>query len=163
LNHDERFSAEALPLLGALYSTALRLTGKPQDAEDLVQETFLRAYRSFGQFAPGTNLRAWMHTILRNVCTDTRRKAARTLQGGELPEDGPPVAPAQEAFGAERDLERALAGLPEVFREAVILRDVEELSYEEISGVLGVPIGTVTSRIYRGRALLRSALAGPAR
>ena len=147
----------------ALYATARRLTGNAHDAEDLVQETYLRGYRAFHRFAPGTNLRAWLFTILHNVRADAYRKAGRRLEAGELLGEGPAVAPLQVQLGAELDLERALARVPEVFREAVILRDVEELSYEEIAQALGIPIGTVMSRIHRGRALLRLALEEPSR
>jgi len=148
---------------GALFAYALRLAaGDRQRAEDLVQETFLRAYRGFDRFEPGTNIRAWLFTILHRARTDAFRRAGRSPQTTELIGDGPAVAPSQDALatGGE-EVERALAGLPEVFRAAVILRDVEEMSYHEIARVLEVPIGTVMSRIHRGRALLRAALARP--
>jgi RNA polymerase sigma-70 factor (ECF subfamily) len=163
LDRDERFAAEALPLFKALYATALRLTRNPQDAEDLVQETFLRAYRGFDRYSPGTNLRAWLYTILHRARTDAHRKAGRSPEAVELLDDGPGVAPPQNQVGAEMDLERALLRVPEVFREALILRDIEDWSYDEIARALEVPIGTVMSRIHRGRALLRQALAGPTR
>lgn len=163
MDRDERFAAEALPLFRALYATALRLTGNPHDAEDLVQETYLRGYRAFDRFVPGTNLRAWLFTIFHHVRADAYRKPGRALEVGELLGEGPAVAPPQDQLGAELDLERALARVPEPFREAVILRDIAELSYEEIAAVLGIPGGTVMSRIHRGRALLRQTLAGRAR
>ena len=163
MDRDERFAAEALPLLKALYATALRLTRNPHDAEDLVQETFLRAHRGFDGYTPGTNLRAWLYTILHRARTDAHRKAGRSIDAIELLDDGPGVAPAQDQVSAELDLERALQRVPEVFREAVILRDVQDWSYDEIARALDVPIGTVMSRIHRGRALLRQALTGPAR
>ena len=132
-----------------------------QEAEDLTQETFLRAYRAFDGYTPGTNIRAWLHTILYRVRTDAFRRMGRSPQTVELDGDGPAVAAPQDglASGGE-DLVRALEGLPETFRSAVVLRDVQELTYEEIAQVLGIPIGTVMSRIHRGRALLRAALGG---
>ncbi len=135
------------------------MTRNAHDAEDLVQETFLRAYRGFDRYEPGTNIRAWLFTILHRVRTDAFRRAGRSPQTVEMVDDGPAVPAPQEALasGAE-DIERALAALPEVFRVAVVLRDVEDLSYDEIAGVLDIPIGTVMSRIHRGRALLRTAL-----
>lgn len=138
------------------------MTRNAHDAEDLVQETFLRAYRGFDRFQPGTNIRAWLFTILHRVRTDAFRRAGRSPQTVELTDDGPAVPAPQEALatGAE-DVERALLALPEVFRTAVVLRDVEDLSYDEIARVLSVPVGTVMSRIHRGRALLRAALARP--
>jgi RNA polymerase sigma-70 factor (ECF subfamily) len=160
VTRDERFEAEALPHLRPLYRTAYRMSRNPADAEDLVQETFLRAYRAFDTYQAGTNIRAWLYTILYRVRTDTFRKAGRSPQTVELV-DEPPVPPPQEALaGGQEDLERALAALPEPFQSAVLLRDVEELSYDEIAEVLRVPVGTVMSRIHRGRAQLRALLAG---
>ena len=159
MTRDEQFETDALPHLRALYGTAYRMTRNAHDAEDLVQETFLRAYRGFDRFEAGTNIRAWLFTILHRVRTDAFRRAGRSPRTVEMIDDGPGVPPPQEALasGAE-DIERALAALPEVFRAAVILRDVEDLSYDEIAGVLDIPIGTVMSRIHRGRGLLRAAL-----
>jgi RNA polymerase sigma-70 factor (ECF subfamily) len=157
----ERFEAEVLPFVKRLYGTAYRMTRNTADAEDLVQDTLFRAFRGFGQFRPGTNIRAWLYTILQRARTDALRRAGRRPQTEELLDDGPAVPPSQETlvWGGEA-VERALCGVPEVFREAVLLRDVEELSYAEIAAALQVPQGTVMSRIYRGRTLLRSALAG---
>ena len=141
----------------SLYGTALRLTRNPQDAEDLVQETMLRAYRGFARFAAGTNIRAWLYTILNRTRTDVFRRQQRTVPTTELLGDGPGVAPAAQdalASGGE-EIERALSEVPEPFRTAIILRDVEDFTYQEIAGMLEVPIGTVMSRIHRGRALLR--------
>jgi RNA polymerase sigma-70 factor (ECF subfamily) len=155
----ERFEAEALPHWKRLYGTAYRMTGNAADAEDLVQETLLRALRGFERFRPGTNIKAWLYTILHRVRTDAFRRAGRRVQTEELSSDGPAVPASQESlvWGGEA-VERALASVPEVFREAVLLRDVEELSYAEIAAALDVPQGTVMSRISRGRALLRRAL-----
>jgi RNA polymerase sigma-70 factor (ECF subfamily) len=159
VTRDERFETDALPHVRALYGTAYRMTRNAHDAEDLVQETFLRAYRGFDRFEPGTNIRAWLFTILHRVRTDAFRRAGRSPQTVEMIGEGPAVPAPQEALasGAE-DIERALAALPEVFRVAVLLRDVEDLRYDEIAGVLDIPIGTVMSRIHRGRVLLRAAL-----
>lgn len=159
MTRDQRFEAEALPHLRSLYGTAYRMTRNAHDAEDLVQETFLRAYRAFDGFTPGSNIRAWLYTILHRVRTDAFRRSRRSPQTVEMADEGPAVPPPQDALaqGGE-DLERALASLPDVFRNAVVLRDVEDMSYQEIARILDVPIGTVMSRIHRGRALLRTAL-----
>lgn len=161
MTRDELFETEALPHLRSLYGTAYRMTRNAHDAEDLVQETFLRAYRAFDGFTPGTNIRAWLYTILHRARTDAFRKAGRSLKTVELEGEGPPVPPPQDALASGgEDLTRALEALPEVFRTAVVLRDVEDLSYDEIARILDVPIGTVMSRIHRGRAQLRELLGG---
>jgi len=159
VSRHERFEAEALPHLRSLYGTAYRMTHNAHDAEDLVQETFLRAYRAFDRFQPGTNIRAWLFTILHRARTDSFRKASRSPQTVELAAE-PAVPPPQDALASGgEDLVHALSNLPEVFRTAVVLRDVEDLSYQEIARALEVPVGTVMSRIHRGRSLLRAALA----
>ena len=159
VTRSERFEAEALPHLRLLYGIAYRMTHNAHDAEDLVQETYLRAYRAFDGYTPGTNIRAWLSTILHRVRTDALRKTGRSVKTAELLDDGPGVPPAQDALASGgEEIARALAGLPEVFRSAVVLRDVEDFTYEEIARILEIPIGTVMSRIHRGRALLRSAL-----
>ena len=161
MTRDERFEADALPHLRALYGTAYRMTRNAHDAEDLVQETFLRAYRGFHRFEAGTNIRAWLFTILHRVRTDAFRQAGRSPRTVEMTGQGPAMPPPQDAMASGGEaLERALAGLPEAYRAAVILRDVEDLSYDEIARALDVPIGTVMSRIHRGRGLLRATLAG---
>ena len=161
MNRDEIFEAEALPHLRSLYGSAYRMTRNAHDAEDLVQETYLRAYRGFEGFTPGTNIRAWLYTILHRVRTDAFRKAGRSPQTVELEGEGPAVPAPQAALASGgEDITRALEALPEVFRSAVVLRDVDDFSYEEIARILEVPIGTVMSRIHRGRALLRQALGG---
>jgi RNA polymerase sigma-70 factor (ECF subfamily) len=161
VTREERFEAEALPHLRSLYGTAFRMTRNAHDAEDLVQETFLRAYRAFDGFTPGSNIRAWLYTILHRVRTDAFRRSRRSPRTVELADEGPAVPPPQDALaqGGE-DLARALESLPDVFRDAVVLRDVEDFSYQEIARILDVPMGTVMSRIHRGRALLRQALGG---
>ncbi len=156
---EERFEREALPLMRQIYAVAYRLTRNAADAEDLVQETYLRAFRAFSGYTPDTNIRAWLFTILHRARTDSLRKMGRSPRLVELVADGPAVAPAQESLtGGQEDIARALEALPEVFRAAVLLRDVQDFSYEEIAGILGIPIGTVMSRIHRGRAMLRRLL-----
>jgi len=159
VDRDQRFEAELLPQLRSLFGAAYRMTGNAHDAEDLVQETFLRAYRAIDRFEPGSNSRAWLHTILQRVRTDAFRRRKRRPETVELFGEGPAIPPGQDALASGReDLERALAALPEAFRTAVVLRDLQELSYAEISATLGIPVGTVMSRIHRGRSLLREAL-----
>jgi RNA polymerase sigma-70 factor (ECF subfamily) len=136
----KRFEDEALPYLDSLYTMAIRLARNPDDANDLLQETVLRAYRFFHQFESGTNCRVDVESL-------------RADQTGSNPEA---LASGQRMEG---EVEHALAGLPGEFREAILLVDVEELSYQEVSRVLGIPIGTVKSRVSRGRAMLRDALA----
>jgi RNA polymerase sigma-70 factor (ECF subfamily) len=173
----KRFEDEALPHLDALYSMALRLSRNSDDAGDLLQETVLRAYRFFHQFEAGTNCRAWMLTILFNNFRNGYRKSSREqpatsseeferkLETESLRVD--PAASNPESMlsvqGMEGEVETALAGLPAEFREAILLVDVEELSYQEVSGVLDIPIGTVKSRVSRGRAILRDSLSAFAR
>lgn len=168
----ERFEREALPLLPNLYSAALRMTRNPADAEDLVQETYLRAFRGFGGFEEGTNLRAWMYRILTNTFINAYRKRQRepvTVTDEDvqdwylydkLGEAG--VEASAESAVLERlpdeDVQRALEALPDGFRLAVLLADVEGFSYKEIAEIMGIPIGTVMSRLHRGRKALEKAL-----
>ena len=158
------FEADALALVDSLYRTARRLTRVPADAEDLVQETYLKAFGAADRFTPGTNLRAWLFTILHNTARNRARDRVR--QGltvdSELVErvadqiDGAPDTPEtlllRDTLGPE--LQAAIDALPEAFREAVWLRDVEEFSYADIAQMLAIPPGTVMSRISRGRRLL---------
>jgi RNA polymerase sigma-70 factor (ECF subfamily) len=167
-----RFERDVLPLLPNLYGAALRLTRNPQDAEDLVQETYLRAYRGFAGFEEGTNLRAWMYRILMNTFINTYRKRQRepVTVGDDEIEDwylfdrlgGSGVEASAESEVLERlpdeDVQRALEALPENFRMAVLLADVEGFSYKEIAEILDIPIGTVMSRLHRGRKALQKAL-----
>ncbi len=168
------FEREALDYVDALYGTALRLTRNPADAEDLVQDTYLKAFRSASQFEPGTNLKAWLFTILHNTFLNRRRRAVKeplSVEPDELEREAvglSSASPTPEQLllrdTLDADLQAALDGLPETFRQAVWLRDVEEFSYAEIASMLGIPIGTVMSRISRGRRLLYDQLAGtPAR
>jgi RNA polymerase sigma-70 factor, ECF subfamily len=164
------FEREALACVDGLYGTALRLTGNPADAEDLVQDTYLKAFRSEGQFQPGTNLRAWLFTILHNTFLNRRRRAVRepvTVDPEEIERATAsltPSSPTPEQLllrdTLDADLQAALDALPDSFRQAVWLRDVEEFSYAEIASMLGIPIGTVMSRISRGRRMLYEQLAG---
>jgi RNA polymerase sigma-70 factor (ECF subfamily) len=168
-----RFEDEALPHLDALYTMAIRLARNPDDANDLLQETVLRAYRFFHQFESGTNCRAWMLTILFNNFRNGYRKSSREQPASTADEfdrkvdveslRADPTGSNPEALASgqrmEGEVENALAGLPGEFREAILLVDVEELSYQEVSGVLDIPIGTVKSRVSRGRAMLREVLA----
>jgi len=162
------FEREALVHLDAMYRVALRLTGNPADAEDLVQDTTLRAYRSWDRFTLGTNAKGWLLTILRNLFINEYRRRRRHPETVDLDtiepfavfekvqEDDP-----QGAFFdhiVDEEVLRAVDALPEVFREAVTLSDVEGLSYEEIAKVLDVPVGTVKSRLYRGRRMLQGKL-----
>jgi len=166
---DDGFAREALTYVDSLYGTALRLTRRPADAEDLVQETFLKAFRAAAQFEPGTNLKAWLFTILHNTFRNIRRHDGRNpidVDSETLEQAADLVAlehtPEQLLTRAtlDADLQAALDALPDAFRQAVWLRDVEEFSYAEIARMLGVPIGTVMSRISRGRRLLYARLAG---
>ena len=158
---EDCFEREALPMMRQLYATAYRLTRNAADAEDLVQETYLRAFRAFASYTPDTNIRAWLFSILYHVRTDSLRKSRRSPQTIELVDDGPAVAPPQEALaGGQEDIVRALDLLPEVLRTAVVLRDIQDFSYSQMASILGVPTGTVMSRIHRGRAQLRRALTG---
>lgn len=168
----DRFTAEALDHLDALYGTAVRLARTPDAAQELVQDTYLKAFRARDRFASGTNLKAWLYTILHNTWRNRRRDRARSPveadsdavdlaadQAGDMVSaapDSPEARLVNEALSPE--LRAALDGLPESFREAVWLRDVEELTYQEIATALDVPIGTVMSRLSRGRRQLHAAL-----
>ena len=160
------FNAEVLTYLEPLYATALRLTRNRADAQDLVQDTLVKAFRFADRFERGTNLKAWLYTILHNTWRNRRRDAARdTVEvDSERVEEaaavidgvGSPDTPERILLRdtLDADLQAALDALPDAFREAVWLRDVEEFTYAEIAQMLGIPIGTVMSRISRGRRLL---------
>ena len=162
----DAFGAEVLRYLESLYATALRLTRNRADAEDLVQDTLVKAFRFSDKFEPGTNLRAWLSTILHNTWRNRVRDAGREavevdstrLEEAEAAADGSSASETPEQLllrnTLDGDLRAALDDLPAVFRQAVWMRDVEEFSYAEIAKMLDVPIGTVMSRISRGRRLL---------
>jgi RNA polymerase sigma-70 factor (ECF subfamily) len=169
---DARFERDVLPLLPNLYSAALRMTRNPSDAEDLVQETYLRAFRGFKGFAEGTNLKAWIYRILTNTYINIYRKKQRepvTVSGDDIEDwylydklGESAVSPSAEASIIEalpeEEVKVALESLPEGFRLAVWLVDVEGFSYKEAAEILDVPIGTVMSRLHRGRKSLEKAL-----
>ena len=162
------FESEALAAVDSLYRTALRLTGAPADAEDLVQDTYLKAFRAADRFEPGTNMRAWLFTILHNTARNRARDRAREAltvdsevveqaaessgYDGQAPVPTPETLLMNETLAPE--LQAAIEDLPPAFREAVWLRDVEEFSYAEIAEMLSIPPGTVMSRISRGRRML---------
>lgn len=162
------FEEQALVHLDSLYRTALRLTRNRAEAEDVVQDTYLRAFKSFHRFAPGTNCRAWLFTILRRVFLSGVRRGQDKQLGDELTLEAAvasATAPASDSPEGEffrrilpADVEAALSALPLVFREAVILVDLEGFSYKEAARALECPVGTVMSRLWRSRRLLRGAL-----
>jgi len=169
----ERFERDALIFTSALYGAALRYTKNPQDAEDLVQDTYAKAFNSFHQFEPGTNLKAWLYRILTTTFINTYRKDQRRPQisDGEV-EDWQIFEAASHTSDQGKsaedvvlenlpdgDVKEALASIPEDFRMVVYYADVEGYSYKEIAEIVGVPAGTVMSRLHRGRKLLREALA----
>jgi RNA polymerase sigma-70 factor (ECF subfamily) len=165
------FEADALSHLDSLYGAALRVTRQPEAAQDLVQETYLKAFRASHRFARGTNLKAWLFTILHNTWRNEVRDRGRSPVDvdSEAVDRAPDIAGERDA--PDRRLERealgqnvrdALDTLPPAFREAVWLRDVEEFSYADIARMLDIPIGTVMSRISRGRRLLHDRLTAAA-
>lgn len=168
-----RFERDALQYTNQLYAAAMRYTKNPQDAQDLVQDTYAKAFVAFHQFEPGTNLKAWLYRILTTTFINTYRKDQRRPQisDGEL-EDWQIYDAASHTSDQGRsaeevaldgivdvDVKAALAAMPEDFRMAVYLADVEGFSYKEIADIVGVPSGTVMSRLHRGRKLLRASLA----
>ena len=169
-----RFEAEALPLLDSLYAGALRMTRNPADAEDLVQDTMVRAYRAFNRFEPGTNLKAWLFRIMTNAYINTYRKKQREPQKvsqddveefdlyQELKNRNPEYEATPETLVldslVDSDILEAIDELPEQFRMAVVLSDIEGFSYAEMAEIMDVPMGTVMSRLHRGRKALQKRL-----
>jgi RNA polymerase sigma-70 factor (ECF subfamily) len=169
------FAEQAMPFMDSLYGAALRLTRNPSDAEDLVQETYLKAYRGFGGFQEGTNLRAWLYRILTNTFINNYRAKKRRPDETDLDETedlylyrklgGLEAAMAGRSaedelmdLFSDAEVKEAVEALPEQFRMAVLLADVEGFSYKEIAEILDIPIGTVMSRLHRGRKALQRRL-----
>jgi len=170
-----QFAELAMEYMGSLYSAALRMTRNPADAEDLVQETYLKAYRAFGSFKEGTNLKAWLYRILTNTFINSYRARKRRpeqtelddvedlylyrrLGGLEAVSAGRSAEEEVLEHFTEGEVKAAVESLPEQFRMAVLLADVEGFSYKEIADILDIPIGTVMSRLHRGRKALQKAL-----
>ncbi|HEY2330918.1 MAG TPA: sigma-70 family RNA polymerase sigma factor [Acidimicrobiales bacterium] len=169
------FADEAMPYMSSLYSAALRMTRNPSDAEDLVQETFLRAYRGFKGYQEGTNLKAWLYRILTNTYINSYRAKRRRPEENDLGEledfylyrhlgglEGARAGRSAEDelldYVSEAEVKAAVEALPENFRMPVLLADVEGFSYKEIAEILDIPIGTVMSRLHRGRKALQKGL-----
>ena len=171
----KRFAEQAMEFMPSLYSAALRMTRNPSDAEDLVQETYLKAYRGFGGFEQGTNLKAWLYRILTNTYINRYRQQKRRPDESDLDDvedfylyrrlGGLEEARASRSaedelmdYFTDSEVKDAVEALPEQFRLAVLLADVEGFSYKEIAEILDIPIGTVMSRLHRGRKALQKAL-----
>lgn len=172
----EEFEAQALPYMGALFNAGLRLTRNPSDAEDLVQDTFVKAFRFFHRFEPGTNLKAWLFKILTNTFINQYRRRSRerdslgvadteaALDRQPAPDFWaglpPPDASLRALFSDE--VKAAIDDLPVDFRMTVLLRDIEDFTYQEIADIMDCPVGTVMSRLHRGRRMLQKRLYGHA-
>jgi RNA polymerase sigma-70 factor (ECF subfamily) len=157
----QRFETLAKPLQHEIYRTARRLCGSEEDARDVAQEAFVRAYQNFDCFAPGSNFRAWLHRILKNLFINRYHQARRRAEAPLEEYDLGGGAPADAAILREvldEEVERALAALGDDYRIVVVMADMQELSYEEISRALKIPLGTVRSRLFRARRLLQGSL-----
>ena len=169
----ERFEAEALPLIDQLYGGALRMTRNPADAEDLVQETYIKAFQAFESFTPGTNLKAWLYRIMTNAYINSYRKkqrqplhsSAEDVTDYQLLDSSTHTAVGLESAEVaalkrlpDQTISNAMNGLAEDYRMVVYYADVEGLSYKEIAEIMGTPVGTVMSRLHRGRKQLRETL-----
>jgi RNA polymerase sigma-70 factor (ECF subfamily) len=167
------FEAAAMPFVDSLYNTAYRMTRNSEDAEDLVQETYFKAYKYYDKFQEGTNFKAWLFKILKNTFINSYRKQQQQpprtdfadIEGSFEQQISPEVterllSPEQELLSdvLDEDVQRAMDTLPEDYRMAVVLADLEGFSYKEIAEILEVPVGTVMSRLYRGRKLLEAAM-----
>jgi RNA polymerase sigma-70 factor (ECF subfamily) len=164
------FEAAAVPYVDALYNTALRMTRNPQDAEDLVQETYLKAYKYYDKFTEGTNFKAWLFRILKNTFINNYRKRQQeppqnafdeiedVFESQVSTESGSIPNPEEDALEnvLDEDVQRALDALPDEYRMVVLLADLEDFSYQEIADILEIPVGTVMSRLYRARRRLES-------
>jgi RNA polymerase sigma-70 factor (ECF subfamily) len=173
----KRFERDALQYMNQLYAAAMRYTKNPEDAQDLVQDTYAKAYTSFHQFEPGTNLKAWLYRVLTTTFINTYRKDQRRPQTSDSELEDWQIAEASSHTSdqgkssedvvlenlPDSDIKNALAEIPEEFRMAVYLADVEGFSYKEIADIVGVPAGTVMSRLHRGRKQLREKLTDYAR
>ena len=173
----KRFERDALQYMNQLYAAAMRYTKNPEDAQDLVQDTYAKAYTSFHQFEPGTNLKAWLYRVLTTTFINTYRKDQRRPQTSDSELEDWQLAEASSHTSdqgkstedvvlenlPDSDIKNALAELPEEFRMAVYLADVEGFSYKEIAEIVGIPSGTVMSRLHRGRKQLREKLTDYAR
>ena len=173
----KRFERDALQYMNQLYAAAMRYTKNPEDAQDLVQDTYAKAYTSFHQFEPGTNLKAWLYRVLTTTFINTYRKDQRRPQTSDSELEDWQIAEASSHTSdqgkssedvvlenlPDSDIKNALAEIPEEFRMAVYLADVEGFSYKEIAEIVGVPAGTVMSRLHRGRKQLREKLSDYAR
>ena len=167
-----RFAELAMEFMPALYSAAMRMTRNPSDAEDLVQETYLKAYRAFGSFSEGTNLKAWLYKILTNTYINSYRSKKRAPEVTDVEDvedlylyrrivNDPRTRSAEDevlSLFTDEEVKAAVEALPAQFRIAVLLADVEGFSYKEIAEIMEVPLGTVMSRIHRGRRALQQAL-----
>jgi RNA polymerase sigma-70 factor (ECF subfamily) len=162
----QAFEAEAMPHLADLYRVAMWLVRNQTEAEDLVQETFIQALQSFHRYKLGTNCKAWLTTILYHLNSKRKRKLGRMQIVGDAEEmlaETLPFEPSIPQHLTDKEILTALKNMPENFREVVILADVEEFAYREIAEILDIPLGTVMSRLHRGRKILRGELAGTAR